>query len=330
MKKMNNENIKGKKVLFISTKNVDYIRNVQEINFLKKNADFVDIIAFEDKSYLLRIIKVWRACLFKSKKTYDVIFVGFAPQLVFPFLIFWNRNKTLIIDFFISMYDTFVCDRTYFKKNGLIARVLHWIDEITLKNCNLVIVDTLSHGEFFEEEFHVNKEKLEVLYLEADTEIYDINKYCVSKKIKDTVVLYFGSILPLQGVDIILAAVKLLKQNENIRFVIIGPINSVNTQEYPNTEFYTWLSQEELAEKIANADICLAGHFNAHIDKAKRTIAGKTYIYEAMKKKMILGENNANRELFVEDDRHFFVEMGSAEALAEKICEVCLSNVQEN
>lgn len=36
-----------------------------------------------------------------------------------------------------------------------------------------------------------------------------------------------------------------------------------------------WLSQQELADEIAGADLCLAGHFNADIDKAKRTIPGR-------------------------------------------------------
>ena len=55
------------------------------------------------------------------------------------------------------------------------------------------------------------------------------------------------------------------------------------------------------------------------IEKAKRTIPGKAYIYEAMQKKMILGDGCANRELYHEDERHFFVEMGNAEALANTV-----------
>ena len=41
-----------------------------------------------------------------------------------------------------------------------------------------------------------------------------------------------------------------------------------------------------------------------------------------MKKPMILGENSANHELFREDETHFFVEMGDAGKLADKILEV--------
>ena len=51
-----------------------------------------------------------------------------------------------------------------------------------------------------------------------------------------------------------------------------------------------WLMQEDLASHIAFCDLCIAGHFDARIKKAARTIPGKAYIYRAMNKPMILGD----------------------------------------
>ena len=90
-----------------------------------------------------------------------------------------------------------------------------------------------------------------------------------------------------------------------------------------------WVSQERLAELIAMADLCLAGHFNGQIMKAKRTIPGKAYIYEAMEKPMILGDSPANHERYKEGQPGiYFVPMGDAEILAKKIGE--LAGVREN
>ena len=83
------------------------------------------------------------------------------------------------------------------------------------------------------------------------------------------------------------------------------------------------ISGEKLAEYIANADLCLAGHFNRDIDKAQRTIPGKAYIYQSMQKVMICGDNRANRELFKEDSSVCFVPMGSAEKLRDAIDFIC-------
>lgn len=321
------DTVSGKRVLFISTKNRDYIRNLQEIRILKEHASDYKEIVFSDKSYPKRVLKVWRSCLRGSWKQADVIFVGFAPQLVFPFLKKWNRRKTVVIDFFISMYDTCVNDRSYFKSKSIPARFLHRIDQNVLENCRCVIVDTAADGAYFSEEFRVTVDKMEVLYLEADTDIYDKDKYASvsdSDAARGLTVLYFGSILPLQGVEVILEAQKILKDRDDIRFLMIGPVDekTVRKEDYPNTTFYEWLSQPELAAQIARADLCLAGHFHPTIEKARRTIPGKAYIYEAMEKKMILGDNPANRELYVEDDRHMFVKMGDAKALADLIMAV--------
>lgn len=316
--------VHNRKVLFISTKNKDYIRNRQEIRMLKESAGTYGEIVFADKSYIKRMVKVWLACFTGKWKKADVIFVGFAPQLVWPFLKRWTNQKEVVIDFFISMFDTCVNDRKYFKRRSLAAELLHKIDEITLRRCQYVIADTRADKQYFSDEFRVSPDKIQVMYLEADTDVYSPEKYNIELEKTDKIsVIYFGSILPLQGIEIILQATNFLREYDDIRFTIVGPVKSNpdygKGTDYSNVRFIDWLSQEELAGEISRADLCLAGHFNAEIEKAKRTIPGKAYIYEAMRKPMILGDNPANRELFQEDDRHFFVEMGNAQALADKI-----------
>lgn len=314
------DKIVGKDILFVSTKSREYIRNQQEIKLLKSNAKSYHEAVFSDRSYFMRVLKVYFACMRGIWKQADTIYVGFAPQLVLPFLKRWMREKYIVIDFFISFFDTFVSDRKYFKEGSLAADILFWLDKCTLERCHYIIVDTQADRRYFSKTFRVPLNKMEVMYLEADSSIYNIQKY------KDKMlVLYFGSILPLQGVDVVLEAARMLRGYTDIGFIIIGPLkrrDSFEQGRYPNVVFYKWLPQEKLAEQIANADLCIAGHFSKGIEKAKRTIPGKAYIYEAMKKPMILGDNEANRELFQEDSMHFYVEMGNASALAKKIVEI--------
>lgn len=316
------ERFVGKRVLFISTKNRDYIRNAQEIRMLEDAAETVTVVASGKSGYAARLLYVYGWLLFHSCGDYDEVLIGFAPQLVLPF---WHgkfRKSVVTADFFISLYDTMVFDRKKFRSDSKIGRFLHRIDQKTLERADQIIADTGAHAEYFSEEFGVPKEKVRVVYLEADTGIYyprDVQKPEVYRK--RFLVLYFGSILPLQGVEVILDAVDLLREMPEIQFEIIGPTGDAAVRS-KNVKFISWLSQEELAEHIAYADLCLAGHFNADIDKAKRTIPGKAYIYEAMGKRMILGDNPANRELFSRDESHLFVQMGDANALAELLTQV--------
>ena len=104
------QELKNKKALFITTKNLDYLRNTQELRLLREQAAQVSVIGVKDKSYPLRLIKVFFKLLFTSCKKYDVVFVGFAPQLIVPFWSFKFKRSELYIDFFISMYDTLCFD----------------------------------------------------------------------------------------------------------------------------------------------------------------------------------------------------------------------------
>lgn len=316
---------KDKNVLFVTTKNLDYLRNTQEIELIKKTADNVQIIGSDSKSYPKRLIKVFASLLKVSRRSFDTVWIGFAPQLVLPFFAWKFKKKEIWIDFFISMYDTMVCDRKKFKEKGLIAGILHWFDSVTLKKADHVIVDTKAHGKYFVEEFKALPDKINVLYLEADLSIYYPRPQRKPERLAGRyVVLYFGSVLPLQGLDVILEAVNLLKNHKKIYFILVGPIHEgYNKPKGENIEYHDWLSQQDLAEYISYSDLCLAGHFNKNINKAKRTIPGKAYIYHAMEKPMILGDNTATHELFTDSMQGIhFVEMGNPKKLAEKITEL--------
>lgn len=80
------ELVKNKKVLFVATKNKDYIRITQEIKIVEANALQYDILSYTDKKYFIRFLKVVCNLLFKSAKKYDVVIVSFMPQMIMPFL----------------------------------------------------------------------------------------------------------------------------------------------------------------------------------------------------------------------------------------------------
>lgn len=316
--------IANKKVLFITTKNIDYIRNVQELNLIKEKATDCRVIGSYSKNYFVRLMVVFFYVLFHRISQFDTVFIGFAPQFVLPFF-YWKFKKTIIvIDFFISFFDTLCCDRKKIKADSPIGKVLHHLDKKTLQLADVVISDTKAHGQYFSNEFQISPEKLFTIYLQADTSIFYPQNRKRPEYLKDKyVVLYFGSVLPLQGVEVVLKTMELLKEKKELFFFFIGPVANQHFEKIKpisdNIEYINWLSQEKLAEYIDIADLCLAGHFNAYVQKASRTIPGKAYIYEAMNKKIVLGDNPANHERFRESDKVIFVQMGNSEALVDII-----------
>lgn len=228
------------------------------------------------------------------------------------------------MDFFISLYDTLCFDRKIFRPSGAAGRFFHYLDKVTISRADLIVCDTAAHGKYFVSEFNISSDKLYPLYLEADPFVYHPVSQDKPAHLRDKyIILYFGSVLPLQGIDVVLKAMSLLKANNNLFFYFIGPVKGKDLQAIcphsDNIVYIDWLPQKQLAEHISQADLCLAGHFNGDIDKARRTIPGKAFIYAAMKKPMILGDNPANHELFHQDTNVAFVEMGNAKALASAI-----------
>ncbi len=313
----------NRRVLFVTTKNLDYLRNTQEIELLKQAGAQVTVIGSADKSYVKRLLSVYWRLLATKRSSFDEAFIGFAPQLVVPFFKRKFRQKPLYIDFFISMYDTLCLDRQKFKPHSVFGKLLKSIDAATLRAADHIVCDTNAHGAFFADELGADRNKLHTVYLKADESIYYPRAKDTARDNRFTV-LYFGSILPLQGVDIVLKAADALKDRKDLRFIIIGPIK--DTFEKPQStaiEYYDWLSQSDLADMIAQSDLCLAGHFHPTIGKAHRTIPGKAYIYKAMEKPMILGDNPANHELHSEHDEGiYYVPMGDANALAARIMQI--------
>ena len=320
------ECVEGKNVLYVATKNTDYLRIEQEIQLLKKWSDNVEVVVSPGKYYILRLLYVYWKVLFYTKSV-DVVFIGFAPQLVLPLFRWKFKNRIIIIDFFISLYDTLVFDRKYFLDGGFVSKILKRVDEVTLTYADLIICDTSEHSRYFVRELGADLNKVVVLYLSADSKYYYPRHIDKPIDLKNKfIVLYFGSVLPLQGVDVVLNAIDKITEND-VHFIIIGPVNDAQrAHRLGNVSYINWLAQEQLSVNIAFSDLCLAGHFNGDIEKARRVIPGKAYIYEAMNKSMILGENDANRERYPQEYSDvLFVKMGDADELARAIMLSCKS-----
>lgn len=357
--------MKGKRVAYITVKNKDYIRTTQIKRLLEKEAAYFALFSSEKGNPLSRALDLRRRMKRMDLSGYDVVILGFLPQLLWGAL---PKKMTeglggdavgegikqgakgrpvIVSEFFLSVYDTVVLDRRLVEDGHYASMKCRELDRRAILGADLVLTDTRADADFFASLYGADRSKFDTLYLEADSEIYNgtgqdlqtvideienaETTYASSDKLRDagsvSTVLYFGTGLPLQGTDVVMEAFNQVAgdTNSRIRCVFIGKtrgipkVELIKARKNPNIEIIHWLPQSALAEKIRHADLCIAGHFNLYIDKASRTIPGKAFIYEAMNKPMILGDTEANHELFSEDARHLFVPRGNAKALADAI-----------
>jgi glycosyltransferase involved in cell wall biosynthesis len=140
-------------------------------------------------------------------------------------------------------------------------------------------------------------------------------------------VIYFGGYVPLHGTEYIVLAAHSLATNEGISFELVG-----NGQAYDQTRALAdelgltnisfvktgmpgqWLSPQELAERIGQADLCL-GVFGRG-EKLDRVIPSKVYVALAMMKPVITSDSPAVRELLTHRESAFLVDKGEPHSLA--------------
>ncbi len=313
-------------VLFISGRERTYTRNAVILRGLRENGVNVIECTSEAKSYPMRYAACMKEFLQRRRRDYDMILVGFFGQPLIP-IIRSLTNKPILLDAFLSAYDTMCFDRKKVKPDSLGGRFFYYLDKTACERADKILLDTNTHAEYFSQTFGINKDKFQSVFVGADDVLFCPRSSASARKDTFTV-FYYGSYLPLQGIDTIIQAAKKLENYSDIKFEIIGAgpekqyIDRLSTNlNIKNISFCNWVPYTGLPSAIANADLCLGGHFS-EISKAKRVIAGKTFQFIAMKKPVIVGDNPANRELFEHRKNAILVKHADSQVLADAILEL--------
>ena len=316
------------KVLFVSGRELNYPRNDLIIRALKL---FTTVKPIGPHKHLVSrsnyfqiiyqsIIGVIKTVIQTIQHNYSIILIGFFGQFLVPPIARLTK-KPIVFDFFISTWDTLVNDREKIRKNSLLSKAARVLDQRSCQSADLILVDTQASLSFYHSRLGVSKEKMKVLFVGCNEDIF----YPRNKSEEKGLVLYYSSYMPLHGVDIVVNAAKLLEDQSDLHFRIIGEGQEyqniqhlVRKLEVSSIDFIPTMPLADLPDQIAKASICLGGHFGAS-DKARRVIAGKTFQLLAMEKPTIVGDNDANRELLTHGQNAWFCKMNDPEALAEAI-----------
>lgn len=317
------------KILFISGREPQYVRNVVILKGLKMNGVEIIQCTSSTHSYFLRYLNALSKFVLKNKKEIDLIFIGYFGQPLVP-IIKKLTNKPIIFDAFLSAYDTMCFDRKKFKHTSLGGKFFYWLDKHSCELADKVLLDTYVHIDYFVNTFDLEKNKFKRIFVGADDSIFYPRD--VKKKNHAFKVFYWSIYHPLHGVKDIIEAAEKLRNYKDIKFEIVGKgmeykgiRKLVEKLNLNNIKFVEWIPFKSfyatIAQKISLADVCLGGHFS-NIDKAKRVIAEKTFQFIAMKKPVIIGDNPANRELFEDRKNALLVKHANPDALADAILEL--------
>jgi glycosyltransferase involved in cell wall biosynthesis len=201
----------------------------------------------------------------------------------------------------------------------------YWfVDFVSCHLADEVLIDTKTHREYFIKKFKLHPKRVRVVYLEAITDIFKPNPNPNPNPHPHFEIFFYGSFIPLQGIDVILRAAKILESDPNLRFTILGGGQTepemkklAGELSLKNVTFKPFAPMKELPRSINNSDLCL-GIFGVS-EKTQRVIPHKVLDYLACGKKVVTARTPGILEIYENDERVILCNAGDAEDLAMKI-----------
>lgn len=287
-------------VCYFGTYNPDYVRNrvlckgltMQGVNIIECNSRQPGIGKY---------FSLWQQSR-KLRGRCGALVVGFPGATVMPlaWLVSRRLRAPVIFDAFTSQYDAMVHARQQVRPGTLRAEYYRWLDRISCRLADVVLIDTNAHAEYLTQLTGGERKKFHTIYV--GTDIAEIPPAKVPPAPEGKFLVHFhGRYTAFQGADVIVRAAHLL-QYEPVHFRLVG-----RGQKYgeiaalaselgvPNVEFIPDVDYPTLAGYIDQSDLCL-GVFGG--GNPRPVIPNKIIEALALGKPVLTGYLPAMDELF--------------------------------
>jgi len=277
---------------------------------------------------LPRAVLAWLrlACGFFRAGPRDLVVVGYTGHLDI-FLarllsLVWRRP--IVLDAFLSPWDTIVNDRRLLAPGSLAARLLFRMERVAMRLADLVLTDTAAGAEFLARVFSLPRRRFvpvpvgTLVRSPVRARVPVLRGGPADAAPRPFTALFFGSFVPLQGVSYILDAASLAP---DLRFEIVGDgpdgprvEEEVRARGMPNvTLLRRFVPRAELDARMAEADAVL-GIFGSTA-KAARVIPCKVYDGLASGLPVVTADTAAARELLRDGRDALLVDRGNPASL---------------
>ena len=153
---------------------------------------------------------IWRLTKIKGGVPVLLPYPGIIEILLMaPFA--WLQRRPIILDAFLPIYDTIAGDRALVKR-GMRTRLIWWFEKIALGRASVILVDTDAHGDYYAQEYDLDREKFVTVLVGAEAGFTPLAAETdkaedILGPVDDTpIVLFYGQLIPLHGLPTILEA----------------------------------------------------------------------------------------------------------------------------
>ncbi|MSO95780.1 MAG: glycosyltransferase [Thermoleophilia bacterium] len=242
----------------------------------------------------------------------DALIVGYPGHFDLPAAKRVARGRPVIFNPLISLYDTVVADRGRFRRGSPGAGVVHLVDRRAFRKADLVVADTDAHARFFRHEFGLEDDGVEVCFVGAEDRLFRPGW----QPERPFHVLFVGKLIPLHGLETILAAARLAPEI-HFRVVGSGQLEQFLDGRPTNVDWVPWVEYDGLPAEIQSSG-CALGIFGTGA-KAARVIPNKAFQAIACATPLVTADTPAARELLTDGKDALLVPQGDAPALADAI-----------
>ena len=294
---------------------------------LRKRGIVVEECRVDPRKSKWKFSELWKQGRTFRGNTFDAVVVGY-PGAHIVWLAKLLFRAPIVYDAGFSVYQAEVEDRRSCKPRSLRAARLYVMEWLAVRLADVIILDTRAHVEYFCQLFGTRSKKFFTLDVGADTDIF-FAREDVSPAHDAFTAVFYGSFIPLHGVETILDAAALLRDRADIRFRLVGNgqttpdmrrladaralTNVLFTGRVPQTS----VEGPSVLGEIRSADLLL-GIFGSG-RKAQMQVPLKVFEAMACAKPIVTADTPAVRELLVPDRDLVVVPSGDGAALAAAI-----------
>jgi glycosyltransferase involved in cell wall biosynthesis len=309
------------KVCYFGTYERAYPRNAQVISCLRKAGVDVKeehVAVWDDlregwsagPGRALRLAAAEARLFTRRPCGFDAFVVGYPGHLDVPAAKRAARGHPVVFNPLVSLADTLVDDRGRFRNGSLAARALEQIDRHAFRSADLVVADTEAHARFLGQ--LAGRDDIAVCFVGAEERLFRPDW----QPREPFTTLFVGKLIPLQGVETILAAARAAPEIA-FRIVGSGQLGPLLAERPANVTHVPWVEYERLPDEIRAAG-CALGIFGTTA-KAQRVIPNKAFQALACGTPLVTADTPAARELLEDGVSALLVPPGHPAALAEAV-----------
>lgn len=301
----------------------DYVRAVSLRDALRRSGLFEEVRVVKNRSTgVRRYLEVTRTLWRMRRDRPDAYLVTFRGYEILPVALALAGGRPVVFDEFINPVEWFVHEHRKFREGSLPARVLRALFRRWSLRSQAVLTDTAAHAELSSRLMSIDRAHYHPVPVGADEATFAPRERAPRAEAPFTV-LYYGSMLPLHGLDHVLAAAVRLTGRDDIAFRLVGgdddTVKAIADAVAAGARIghELWVDYAELPAVFAECDLFLAGPFGDTL-QSRHVITGKTYQFLCGGLPTVVGRN-AETGVFTDRKDALVVAQGSADALVEAI-----------